>query len=184
MDYKIKIRSAFLLSFPYKRHNAFSVSTKVEWSSYDPGVGSRADLYLWLQCRGWQGLEWDHQTDFLLVDVGDHSHRGADHVHGVLPKQFELIVDELLPEATVGTDDRPAWLGPRVGIQQGHGVVLHEVGEAEGSWAAHPRGAMQQRAALLHRHAVDVVGDGVKEVTETRDGGVSHRHLHVLDVLV
>ena len=46
--------------------------------------------------------------DLLLVDVRDYSHRGADHVHGVLAKQLELIVDELLPKAIVGPDDGPA----------------------------------------------------------------------------
>lgn len=105
-------------------------------------------------------------------------------MHRVLAEQLELIVDELLPEATVGPDDGPARLSPCMGVQQGHGVVLHEVGKAEGSRAAHASGTVQQCAAPLHLHTVDVVGYGVKEVTETRGGCVSHRHLHVLDVLV
>ena len=93
-------------------------------------------------------------------------------------------MDELLPKAVVGPDDGPAGLGPRVGVQQGHGVVLHEIGEAEGGRAADAGGAVQQGAALLHLHAVDVVCDGVEEVTEPRGGCVGHGHLHVVNVLV
>lgn len=133
MDYEVKAAAPFLCPCPYKRHHLdFSLSTKVECSSSDLGVGSMTDLYLWPWCRcWWDGSQRNHQTDILLIDVRDHSHRGVDHVHSVLAKQLELIVDELLPKAIVGPDNGPARLGPRVGVQQGHGVILHEVGEAE-----------------------------------------------------
>ena len=59
-------------------------------------------------------------------------------MNSVLAKQLEFIIDKLLPKAVVGPDGGAAGLGPRVGVQQRHGVVLHQVGEAEGGRAAHP----------------------------------------------
>lgn len=63
-------------------------------------------------------------------------------------------------------------------------MVLHEVGEAQSSRAAHTSGTVQQRAALLHLHGMDMVGNGVEEIAETGDGCIDHGHLYVLDILI
>lgn len=54
------------------------------------------------------GSHRHHQTDLFLVDVRNHTHRGTDHVSGVLTKQFESIMDKLFPKADVGQDDGAA----------------------------------------------------------------------------
>ena len=56
----------------------------------------------------WAGLQWDHQTGPLLVDVWDPSHWRVHHLHCILAKELQLVMDELLPKATVGPDDGPA----------------------------------------------------------------------------
>lgn len=63
-------------------------------------------------------------------------------------------------------NDRAARLGPVVGIQQRHGMVLHEVSKAESNGAADTHGTVQQCVALLHFHTMDVISDWVKNVTE------------------
>lgn len=134
---KIKSYSTLPFTLPLqKASSGFSVSTKEKCLSRDLGGGSVADLYL--RPRDWQnGSQWNIQTDLLLLDVRDHAHGGVDHGHGVLAKEPELI-DELFPKAILGLEDEPAGLGPCVGVQQGHGLVLHETGEAEGDRAAQP----------------------------------------------
>lgn len=61
-------------------------------------------------------------------------------------------------------------------------MVLHAAREAESGRAAHPGGAVQQRSALLHVHAVDVICHRVKKVVEVRGGSIYHRHVYALDV--
>lgn len=46
--------------------------------------------------------------DLFLIDVWDQSHWRVNHVHRILAKQPELIMDELLPKAIVGSNDGPA----------------------------------------------------------------------------
>ena len=110
MSYKIKSCSTLPFFLPLKKASSgFSVSVKVECFKYRSWcrINGRSVPLTW--GRGWwNGSQWNHQTDLLLIDVGDHSHGGADHVHSVLAKQLELIVDELLPKAIVGPDDGPA----------------------------------------------------------------------------
>lgn len=103
-------------------------------------------------------------------------------MNSVLAKQLEFIMDKLLPKAIVGPDDGAARLGPHVGVQQRHGVVLHQVGEAEGGRAAHPGSTVQQRSALLHLHPVDVICNKVKKLVEARVGSIRQRQFYVLDV--
>lgn len=100
----------------------------------------------------------------------------------ILTKQLKFVVNKLLPKAAVGTDDRATGLGPCVRIQQGHAVVFHEIGNAEGGRAAHSCGAVQQRAAIPYIHAVDVIGYGVEKVVEVGIESITHRHMNVLNV--
>lgn len=69
-------------------------------------------------------------------------------------------------------------------VQQEHGVVLHEVDEAQGSLAPPTGRSAEQGAAPLHPDIVDVLSNGVKEVTEVRPGRTSNRHLHTLYVFL
>ena len=48
------------------------------------------------------------------------------------------MVDELFPKAIFGLEDELAGLGPCVRVQQGHGLVLQEIGETEGGRGAQP----------------------------------------------
>lgn len=91
-------------------------------------------------------------------------------------------MNKLLPKAVVGTDDGTAGLGPSMCIQQGHGVVFHEIGKAEGCRSAHSCGTVHQCAAIPHFDAVDVISYGVEKVIEVGIGSIAYRHLHVLNV--
>lgn len=51
---------------------------------------------------GQDGSHRHHQTDLFIVDITNHTPRGADHLHGVLFEQFVFVINKLCPEAVVG----------------------------------------------------------------------------------
>lgn len=123
------------------------------------------------------------QLKLLLVRVWESSYRRLNHLDGVSGEEFEFILDQLLPKPVVGAYHRAAGLDPGVRLEERERVVFHQVGHAHGGGAADARVAMHQRAALAQLHDVDVIRDGVEENAYGLSGGVSHRYLHVSNVV-
>lgn len=122
-----------------------------------------------------------HHPHFGFVNVGYHPQGRADHADGVDTEELVLVLDELLPEAVVGPNDGPAGPDPGVGSDQRHGVVLHEVGHADGDRAAHPSHTVQQRSDPAPAHAADPVSDGIEAGGDAGDEDIRHRDVQVLD---
>lgn len=121
-----------------------------------------------------------HQGSPLsLVNVWDDAIGCLYHFNRRLPKELPLVVYQLPPEAHIGADNGASGLDPVVGLKEGHLVVLHQVGDAEGGRPAHAGSAMDQGGTVLPRHAVDLVGDAVEVEGDGSVGHVSQRHFYV-----
>lgn len=121
-----------------------------------------------------------HQVSgFFLINVWNYAIRCLYHFNRRLPKELALVVYQLPPEADVGPDDRPAGLHPVVGFQQAHTVAFHQVSNAEGGRAAHPRGTVHQGGPMLPAHTVDLVSHRVKVQSDGGMRHVSQRHFNI-----
>lgn len=84
-----------------------------------------------------------HQGSPLsLVNVWDDAIWCLYHFNRRLPKELPLVVYQLPPEAHVGAYNRASRFDPVVCLKEGHLMVLHQVGDAEGGRPAHAGGTM------------------------------------------
>jgi len=79
-----------------------------------------------------------HQGSPLsLINVWDDAIWCLYHFNRCLPKQLPLVVYQLPPEAHVGAYNRAPRFDPVVCLEEGHLMVLHQVGDAQGGRPAH-----------------------------------------------
>lgn len=129
-----------------------------------------------------QAPVWSQAPAVPLINIRYDSIRSLNHLNRVSTKQLPLVLDELAPEATVGPNDRAASFDPGVGLSQRHTVILHEVRQAQRSWAAHTSCTVHQNRPSFTPHTVDLISHAVEIQGDRGVGHICQRDFYILHV--